>query len=261
MARPLLARAAIAVLLAGCALHAPRPRPILPASADGLLAGLAARRAALTSLRARARLQAGFQGAWTREALLVRRPGAVRVDVLTPFGLALALGARGDLLWAYPPNERTRYEGEASEANLMRLFGVPIRMGDIVDVLLGVPPSRTSVAPPELSLTREGEYRLTLPLDQGAQTIWFAADTLRVVRAEERRDGAVTARVAFSDYSDDFPHALEVEAPGRRAAIKLAYDAVERNAAIDPALFEPPPARRVLPLDATAPAPAPAMSR
>ena len=85
-------------------------------TAEHLLDGLAARRAAITSLRARARLKAGLAGLWTRQAVLVQRPGEVRMDVLSPFGLALAVGTQRDMLWAYPPSQQVRYEGEASPA-------------------------------------------------------------------------------------------------------------------------------------------------
>ena len=243
--RPKMAWVALLVVV-GCAARAPRLRPT---TAVELLDGLAARRAAVTSLRSRARLRNGLSGVWIREALLVRRPDAVRVDVLSPFGLALAVGVRGDLLWAYPPARGTRYEGPASPENMVRLLGAPLAVGDVVDVLLGVPPARDPVGPPVLAATREGEYRLVIPLADGAQTIWFAGDTLLVRRAEETRAGGVVLRVAFDDYHDGFPHAVDVSSEGRPPA-RLAYDAVEPNAALDAALFAPPPAARVLPLDA-----------
>src|SRR5689334_21486946 len=94
------------LLLGGCALH--RPRVLRRVGAGELLDGLAARRAAVTSLRGRARLRSGLSGLWTREAIVVRRPDDVRLDVLSPFGLALAVGVRADLLWAYPPARGTR---------------------------------------------------------------------------------------------------------------------------------------------------------
>src|SRR5207247_1483377 len=70
-------------------------------------------------------------------------------------------------------------------------------------------------------------------------------------RAEETRDGALALRVGFDDYRDGFPHLVEVAVAGGAAA-RLAYDAVEPNAPVDPALFAPPPASRVLPLEAAA---------
>src|SRR5207244_1728526 len=167
---------AAALLTVGCATHAPRLRPT---TAGALLDTLAARRTAVTSLRSRARLRSGLSGVWIREALLVRRPDAVRVDVLSPFGLALAVGVRGDLLWAYPAAKGTRYEGPATPANMVRVLGTPVAVADVVDVLLGVPPARDAIGPPLLAATREGEYRLVLPLADGPQAIWFAGDQLR----------------------------------------------------------------------------------
>jgi hypothetical protein len=234
--------------LGGCARRAPLPA-FRPVTAEALLDGLAARRAAVTSLRAQARLRTGLSGLWTRQALLVRRPDAVRIDVLSPFGLALALGAQGPLLWAYPPAEATRYEGPATPANLTRFLGAPVAVRDIVDLLLGVPPARTAAGPLGLSHTPEGEYRLRVPLEDGEQTIWFAGDTLAVLRAEERRGATVTLTIAFSDYRDGFARSLEVGAPESGAQARLRYEALEPNAAIDPALFAPPPAPRVLPLE------------
>src|SRR5207249_870159 len=105
----------------------------------------------------------------------------------------------------------------------------PVEVGDVVDVLLGLPPARAAAGPPALA-AHEDEYRLTLPLAAGAQTIWFAGDTLSVRRAEETRDGAVALRVAFGDYRDGFPHLVEVGAASGGAAravdgVSFALDA------------------------------------
>ena len=252
MRRPLLVAWVVGALLIGGCRFRP-PRPLAPITAEQLLQGLAARRTAVGSLRARARLRAGLSGLWVREAVIVRRPDQVRIDVLSPFGLALAVGLRGPLLWAYPPAQRTRYEGEASPANLARFLGAPVAGPDVVDLLLGVPPSREPVAPPALDVTDEREYRVMLPLAGGTQTIWFEGDTLLVRRAEETSDGTVALRVTFDDYHDGFPYVLDVAAVGGAGA-RLTYDTVEPNATVDPALFAPPPAARVLPLEA-APSP------
>lgn len=241
-----------AVSLAGCAARAPAP-PLPPAvEPAAVLAALDARRAAVRSLRARTRLRAGLAGAWTRQAVLVRRPDAVRVDVFSPFGLALALGVQGPVLWAYPPAEATRYEGEATPGNLTRLLGAPLEVGDLVDVLLGVPPRRVPVAPVGLAGTEDGRYRLRVPLRHGLQTLWVAATTGHVMRAEESVGDQVVLRVDFGDYRGGFPHRLRIEVPAHDTAVTLAYQQVEENAFVDPVLFVPPRAPRVLPLEAAA---------
>lgn len=249
-------RAAVALLLAtatvsACTLRGPRPLP--PAEKPPvLLQRLAARREAVTSLRARARLRSGLEGLWTRQALVVERPDRIRVDVLTPMGLALALGTGEARLWAYQPAERVRYEGRATPQNLVRLLGAPLALADVVDILLGLPPARVPKGPPSVVMTPEG-HRLTLPLANGEQRIWFAPETLDVVRAEEEQRDGVVMRLVFGEHEDGFPHVVDVESPKRGAPVRLKYDAVEINPELAATLFVPPPAERVLPLEAAGP--------
>jgi len=243
------------VALTGCLPGLRRLRPLPPATAAGLLEELSARRDAVQSLRARARLRAGLAGMWVHEALLVRRPTNVRIDVLSPFGLALAVGTDGALLWAYPAGQGIRYEGAATPANLARFLGAPASVADIVDVLLGTAPRRTPSGPPALHATTDGTYELSVPLADGVQRLRFSGDPLRLVAADEtRRDGAAL-HVAFADFRDGFPHALELASAERNAHASIVYDAAEPNAVVDEALFAPPPAGRVVPLDAAAPRP------
>jgi hypothetical protein len=242
------ALALVVVALAGCGLHG--PRPLAPTTADALLEGLAARRQAVTSMRARVSVKAGLAGMWTREALVVQRPAGVRIDVLSPFGLAVAIGTDGSVLWAFPPAEGARYEGPATPENLARFLGVPVAVPDLIDILMGLPPMRATVGPAHLETTRAREYSLTLPLADGAQTLWFAGDPLVLVRAEEVRVGGAVLRVTFGDWQAGLPRTLDVTVPTTGAAVHLAYDAVEPNVLVDPTLFAPPPAARVLPLEA-----------
>jgi hypothetical protein len=238
----------VAVLAAaGCAGRG--PRVARPSTAVELLDALAARRAAVTTLRARAHLKSGVSGLWVREAVVVRRPDEIRIDVLSPFGLALAIGVAGDRLWAYPPARATRYEGDASPENLVRFLGAPVAVPDVVDLLLGVPPARAPAAPPVVSTTPDGEYRVTVPLASGTQTLWFAGHGGLVRRAEETRDDRAVLRVAFDDYREGFPRVVDVSSEDGPSA-RLVYDTVEPNAPVDPAVFAPPPAPRVLPIEA-----------
>ena len=225
-------------------------RPARQTSVEELVGDIEARRTSLTSLRARMRLRSGIARMWTRQAVLVQRPSAIRIDVLSPFGLALALGTEGRTLWAFPPQQRVRYEGPASPANFARLLGTPLGVGDLVDVLLGVPPTREAVAPPTLARVGD-EWVLTVPYRGGSQLVHFATDTLQMTRVEERRDGAAPIHVTFGDYQDGFARVLDLAAENGATA-SIAFDEVERNAAIDASVFEPPAAPRVLPLDRAA---------
>src|SRR5262249_55005743 len=205
---------------------------------------------ATTSLRARARLKAGLAGLWTHQAVLVQRPSEVRMDVMSPFGLALAIGTQREVLWVFQPSNQVRYEGEASPLNLTRFLGAPVTVSDLVDVLLGVPPARVATAAPTLERTSDQGLVVTLPFDGGTQRLSFDPATLELRRAEERRVDVLTLTVAFDDYRDGFPYALEVAPPITGSSARLAYDSVERNVPLDAALFTPPSVPRVLPLEA-----------
>jgi len=238
---------ALLVCTAGCGLIGSRLRPARPTTVDALLAEIAGRRAAVTSMRARVRLRSGLARVWTRQAVLVQRPAAIRVDVLSPFGLALAVGTEGRTLWAFPPQQGIRYEGAATPENLARLLGTPLEVDDLVDVLLGVPPARRESAPP--SLARDGdEYVLTVPYAGGSQELRFATDTLELTRVEERREGARPLHVRFADYANGFARAVDLDA-GDGMSASISFDHIEPNVAIDAAAFAPPPAPRVLPLE------------
>jgi outer membrane lipoprotein-sorting protein len=247
--------ALVALAFAGCA----AVRPLPPLEIDGvsaarLLEGVAARRESLSSLRARARLKAGVAGMWTRQAVLVQRPTAVRMDVLSPFGLVLAVGTQRDLLWAYSPSEEVRYEGEATPLNIARFLGAPVSVSDLVDILMGLPPARVPSGDPQLERAPDARWLVTVPMRDGEQRVWFDQRTLQPRRAEERRNGTTTFSVAFDDYRDGFPHALDVAAPLVGSSARLAYDDVETNVPLDGLLFAPPSTRRVVPLPAAAPA-------
>jgi len=237
-----------ALVLSGCPARVPVVSPT-GVTAGTLLEGVEVRRAATTSLRARARLRSGLAGVWAREAVVVRRPRGVRVDVLSPFGLALALGTDGTVLWAYPPDEGVRYEGPATPDNLSRFLGAPVRVDDLVDILLGVPPARRPVSPPVLRRPEQAFYRVDLPHTEGLQALWFTSDNLELQRAEEWRGDRLLLRVRFGDYRDAFPHSIDVEAPRTGVAANLRYGEIERNAVVDGAVFAPPPARQSLPID------------
>jgi len=240
----------VLVFLTGCPKGPGGPLTWRQVTAESLVAQVAARRATLTSLRARARLRSGFAGMWTRKAVLVERPDRVRIDVLSPFGLAMALGAQGKRLWVYPVNEAVVYEGPADSQQLARFLGAPLSLQDLVNILLGVPPERQPSATPRLERTQEGVYRLTLPLTDGAQVLGFAPDTLDLRSVEEVRGGHVVLRVDFDDYEQGFARSVEVKAPLIGAEARVAYDAVEQNVPLDPALFNPPDVGKKLPLEA-----------
>src|SRR5262249_29336054 len=68
------------VRVAGCGVGSRALRPARPTTVDELVDGLAARRAAVSSMRARVRLRSGLARVWTHQAVLVQRPTDIRID-------------------------------------------------------------------------------------------------------------------------------------------------------------------------------------
>jgi hypothetical protein len=87
------------------------------------------------------------------------------MDVMSPFGLVLAVGTQRNLLWAYSPSEQARFEGEASPTNLARFLGAPVSVGDLVDILMGLPPARVASRPPTLERAPDARWLVTLPIE------------------------------------------------------------------------------------------------
>lgn len=238
-----------ALALAGCPGRTRLPRPATTLDPVRLLADLDAWRATVGGLRARARLRSGIAGMWAHEAMLVERPRSVRVDVLSPFGLALALGTDGSMLWIFPPSEGVRYQGPATPENLTRFLGAPVAIEDLVDILLGAPPRRVPVAP--MTAVWSGEaWRVSVPHAHGVQVLTVDPETGAVVEAVEHgADGAGEVRVRFDDRRDGFPHSIDVVAPAIEVDARLRYGEVDFNPVVDDAVFRGPTTVPVRSLD------------
>jgi hypothetical protein len=127
-----------------------------------------------------------------------------------------------------------------------------VTVSDLVDILMGLPPARTATAPPAFARDPDQRIVITIPFEGGTQQLWFDPVTLQVERGEERHGDTPVFTVAFSDYRDGFPYALDVASPVVGSSARLAYDSVEQNPALESSLFAPPSSSRVLPLEAAA---------
>ena len=75
------------------------------------------------------------------QVLLIEKPNSLRAEVLSLFGSPLLLlAANGDRLDALLPFENEFYTGSASAKNLGRFVRLPLKLEDLVNVLLYQPP-------------------------------------------------------------------------------------------------------------------------
>ena len=247
--------AALVLALAGCATLRHRPPPLAAGvTAERLLDGLAARRAAITSLRARARLKAGLAGLWTRQAVLVQRPGEVRMDVMSPFGLALAVGTQRDMLWAYPPSRAGALRGRGEPAQpgaLSRRAGLGAAIWSTS--CSACRPCASRPVPPSCRGEPTGALVVTVPFDGGAQR-----PVVRSSHARSAPRGRTTRRRRSRSRS---PSTTTGRLPARPRRLGAPSSARPRGWRTTPSsatcrstttLFSPPSAPRVLPLEAAA---------
>lgn len=129
--RPELAAAAL-VAAAACA-TAPLPPPEVVARAASATAWSGSLRVSVRGPDVRGR---------SRVLMAFRRPDAIRIEIPGPTGARLVAVARGGRLVAVLPAERAFLETGASPADLGALLGVGLSPEELMDVLVGVAPSR-----------------------------------------------------------------------------------------------------------------------
>jgi outer membrane lipoprotein-sorting protein len=257
----LLGLALSTATLSACPAHRPLPVHVAPAvlpSASDLNAALTARRQAVRSLRAVARLhyRDPAESNNSREALVVARPDRIRVEVLSVFGSLFVLTADDGALTAYARQEDTVYRGQASPENLWRYARLWLPVADLVEIVLGTPPQRRAPGTPQVEFdAATGWISLRQTLASGAQSVWFS-DTGFPVAAEERNGGGqVLWHATFAQYEDHggIPVATRVglELPAWSRSIDITLEDVDVNPTLDRSIFavQTPPGSKVVNLD------------
>ena len=266
--RPEMRRAAIAVLatavaLAGCSLR-PAPGPPAPAGAlvdaPAIVAADAARRAALRSLRAWARLayESPDESHKAKQLLVAERPDRLRLEIFSPFGAVFVLAAADGALAAYDRGAATVYRGAANADNLRRYTQMDLPVAGAVDLLLGTPPI-DDAAPGVVSLDGGAVELWRGTADGGARVVWYSPALLPLRYEEQDRDGRVRLRAAYDGYTtvDGVPVAtqLQIELPPSQQRIGVTLSDIEVNPALDDAVFalQTPAGSAVVDLDRGAP--------
>ncbi len=75
-----------------------------------------------------------------RERIALRRPASLRVEALSPLGVALVITANADQLAIFDPSKNTITRGAANAATLGQIARIPMTPQAAVRLLLGLPP-------------------------------------------------------------------------------------------------------------------------
>lgn len=248
------------VVLGGCTVR--QEPPLLPASGPfeppplaELMRAVDARRDAIQSLRAVARMHytSPSESRKAKQIIVAERPDRLRLEVLSPFGTVFVLTASDGTLAAYSRDEATVYRGVASPENLARYAGVDLPIPTAVDLLLGTPPVDRGE---EGVVSRSAEgVELWQNRTRGSQVTWFTT-LLEPVRYEQRdEDGYVQLRATFEAYASvggtRLPTFLDLELPPSRERIEITLRDPEVNPILASSVFalEAPRGSREVDLD------------
>jgi outer membrane lipoprotein-sorting protein len=229
------------------------PPPPLVAAAQ-LLARLDENAAAFRSLEglAKVRVSSGDKTLSASQVLIVEKPDRFRAETLSPFGNPLLLMATdGASITILIPGEQTFYSGEATARNVQRFTRLPLRLPDLVQLLLYqvpvIPHVRQTLHADEagylLSLYGAAESRQELRFDRALRltgTAYFVADELQLRIGYDR----------FGASSPAFPAACHLEMPAFQTAASLVFSELQTNVSIPVGRFilSPPPGVEVRPI-------------
>lgn len=220
------------ILLAGCAIQqpsVPKPAPLPPRGEIQLLVN---RDRILTSLQTAAVMEyAGPSGHLkARERISIQRPANLRVEALSPLGVALIVTADSNAIAVFDPGKNTITRGPADAATLDRVARIPLEPAQAARLLLALAPDAAilSGTPASSATDANGVMTLSYAVAAGATTqLAFSGRNLCMVRSSVA-DRSVSYEVHYSDYRDiggiEFPHTIEASFPATSTTIKFRFD-------------------------------------
>jgi len=247
---------AVLLLVTGCAQIRPlRPLPeVSVEELQGRLLEMSQRFRSLKGL-ARVAVTTGERNLTGTQVLLAEKPDRIRSEALALFGQPwLVLAANGKTLQVFVPGEGRFYSGAASPENLQRFTRLPLRIEDLVHLLLYQVP----LLPGEARLqTTESGPQLQLADAQGdRQELSFDRELQLVSSRYFDPRGDLWLEIEYRGFLADqqgFPVELELRMPGYELTAKVSFREVELNAAIPAEKFslQPPAGIDITPLALT----------
>jgi outer membrane lipoprotein-sorting protein len=243
----ILALASLWLLISGCAATAP-PRaenPPLVGKIDisSITHAMAERDRALQSLQSSAVMEfsSGTDHVKAREEIIVRRPDSLRVEAMSPFGVALIVAAQDSRLQIFEPSKNTLMRGTADAATLARFARIPMAPRDAVGLLMGIVPEAQTTAAPE-AVSNEGDMTVLVYLesDHSRRELGFQNGQLAMVR-KRTPGGTVNFEIRYADYHDIggvmFPYKVAADFVAAETRVNFVYQRPIVNGKIADSVF------------------------
>jgi len=195
-----------------------------------MIAALVERDKRLASMQTPAVMEyrAGDQHVKAKEEIVVRRPDNLRVEALSPFGVALLLAAQGSQLAIFEPDKNRFMRGQATADTIYRYVRIPMAPADAVGLLMGLAPPAFALNASADSVSNQGGMMVASygNLASGPRELGFSAGNLAMVR-ETAGDGRVNYEVRYTDYHDIggvmFPYVVDANFPAAGSHVTFHY--------------------------------------
>jgi hypothetical protein len=254
--RPVRARAALlaaSILFGACST---RPRINLPLMESRQAAAiLSARDQTINSVESPAIMEySGPDGHLkAREQITLRRPAGLRVEAMSPLGVALIVVADAGQIAVFDPSRNTLMRGPATSETLERFARIPMEPRRAVRLLMGLAPDSAtlSLAPSEVHDENGMKLLTYAPRDGMVDQLGFAQNHLVLVRGKSA-SGQLIYEVKYGDYRDigaaTFPYEIDASFPATGTKLKLRYERPEIDRPIPDSTFtlSPGPATRLI---------------
>ena len=199
-----------------------------------LIAALAERDKRLDSMQTPAVMEytAGDRHVKAKEEIVVKRPGNLRVEAMSPFGVALLLAAQGSQLAIFEPDQNRFMRGNATADTLYRYVRIPMAPADAVGLLMGLAPPEFALNGIADSVSNDGAMIVASygnnNTASGTRELGFSGGNLAMVRETAGNgDGRVNYEVRYSDYHDIggvmFPYVVDATFPAAGSHVTFRY--------------------------------------
>jgi hypothetical protein len=202
---------------------------------------------------ARVRVKTAERSVSGSQIVLAEVPDRLRAETLSPFGTPLlVLAAHGPELSVLLPGDNRFYRGQSSPANLGRFTRLPLRLDDLVGILLAQPPL-IGYQDVTTYLLQGGGWQVELNGGVRRQELVFdASRQLADVRYFYR--GELQLHLAYNAYQGEYPgvpRRIDLVLPRQSTEASLVFSEITVGGAILPSLFSltPSPDAVVVNLD------------
>ena len=228
--------------LGACTSVAPpaAPKPPVPQwESANLIESLKQRNEKFRGLRALAQVDyAGPEGKHGfQEAVIVQRPGRLRLETLTFIGAILIFTANDKEIIGYHPREGVFVRAQPTRDNLRRYTQIALELPEITMLLMGLPPVDAG-APWQ----QEGNALVFSSNGRKRDVLTFESNEPVPTRWERYNDdGKVELSAQFGDYAATAPGLLPqmilLEAAQQKKKLSIRYKEPELNPTLAPELF------------------------